>query len=217
MYGGVLSAPWPRPLRRLWVSRHAPCLISGSGTGVCEQNSSFSVSLGHATQQQKLQSSHRFDAFKADFSTCLLIQRSVFSQTGRKGWFSDGGYSNCTGSIALRTHERVRVGVGGSITITSGSCRCAIIGVPWRLISFLCLLFLHFRNNISEPPHALTPPIHLPLIHLSLPRLPHARPRTRRQLDPAAVEGALHRGRQGRNVCSFRGIFSGPRLSAPSL
>ena len=42
---------------------------------------SLSVSLGHATQQQKLQSSPRFGVFKADFPTRFLIQRSVFLQT----------------------------------------------------------------------------------------------------------------------------------------
>ena len=36
------------------------------------------MSLGHATQQQKLQSSHRFGVFRADFPTRLLLQRSVF-------------------------------------------------------------------------------------------------------------------------------------------
>ena len=42
---------------------------------------SFYVSLGHATQQQKLQSSPRFGAFKADFPTGLLVRMSFFSQT----------------------------------------------------------------------------------------------------------------------------------------
>ena len=45
-----------------------------------KKHSSY-VSLGHATQQQKLQSSPRFGVFKADFPTGLLIRRSVFSQT----------------------------------------------------------------------------------------------------------------------------------------
>ena len=35
------------------------------------------MSLGHATQQPKLQSSHRFGVVKADFATGLLIWRSV--------------------------------------------------------------------------------------------------------------------------------------------
>ena len=39
---------------------------------------SFHVSPGNKIQQQKLQSSPRFGAFKADFPTCLLIRRSVF-------------------------------------------------------------------------------------------------------------------------------------------
>ena len=50
-------------------------------TGVCEKKYLFYLGLGHATQQQKLLSSPRFGAFRADFPTCLLIRRSVFSQT----------------------------------------------------------------------------------------------------------------------------------------
>ena len=48
--------------------------------GVCEKHS-FCVSLGPATQQQKLQSSPRLSALKADCPTCLLIWRSGFSDT----------------------------------------------------------------------------------------------------------------------------------------
>ena len=43
-----------------------------------EKNNSFYLSLGHATQQQKLQSSPRSGVLKADFPTCLLIRRSAF-------------------------------------------------------------------------------------------------------------------------------------------
>ena len=43
---------------------------------------SFYVSLGHAAQQQKLQSSPRFGASNADFPTGLPIPRSVFLSTG---------------------------------------------------------------------------------------------------------------------------------------
>ncbi len=43
-----------------------------------------SMSLGHATQQQKLQSRPRFGAFKADFPTRHLIQRSDFFRRSRQ-------------------------------------------------------------------------------------------------------------------------------------
>ena len=49
------------------------------------EKKSYSASLGHATQQQKLQSSPRFGVFKADFPTCLRIRRSVvFTDTGKR-------------------------------------------------------------------------------------------------------------------------------------
>ena len=54
-------------------------------TGVCEKTHSFYSSLGHATQQQKLQSGPRFGAFEAEFPTSLLILRSVFfTNTGTR-------------------------------------------------------------------------------------------------------------------------------------
>ena len=54
-----------------------------SSLPVSEKNNSllFCVSLGHATQQQKLQSCPRFGAFKAHFLTSLLVRRGVFVQT----------------------------------------------------------------------------------------------------------------------------------------
>ena len=45
---------------------------------------SFYLSLGHATQQQKLQSGPRFGVLKAYVPTCLLIRRYVF-------FFTDSG------------------------------------------------------------------------------------------------------------------------------
>ena len=39
------------------------------------------VSLGHAIQQQKLQSSRRISVFKAKIPMCTIFRRSVFSQT----------------------------------------------------------------------------------------------------------------------------------------
>ena len=52
-------------------------------TGVCDKIHSLCVSLGHETQQQKLQSSPRIGVFKAYVRTCFLIRRSVFSDTDR--------------------------------------------------------------------------------------------------------------------------------------
>ena len=51
---------------------------SASPASVIKQHLLY-VSLGHTTQQQKLQSSPRLGVFKADFPTGLLIRRSVFS------------------------------------------------------------------------------------------------------------------------------------------
>ena len=52
-------------------------------TGVCEKTFILREPWPLATQQQELQSSPRFGAFKADFPTCLLIRRSVcFTDTG---------------------------------------------------------------------------------------------------------------------------------------
>ena len=56
-------------------------MASTSVIPVSVNNNSFYVSLGHATQRKKLRFSPRFDVFKADCPTDLLIRRSAFSQT----------------------------------------------------------------------------------------------------------------------------------------
>ena len=61
---------------------HSWCYYkSYNHTGVCANKQAFCASLGRTTQQQKLQSSPRYGAFKTGCPTCLLIRRSVFSQT----------------------------------------------------------------------------------------------------------------------------------------
>ena len=67
-------------LRRLVYAQHSyksiPCIVPAS-----VKKHPLHVSLGHATQQQKLHSSPRFGVFKTYFLTGFLIRRSVFSQT----------------------------------------------------------------------------------------------------------------------------------------
>ena len=96
--GGLLDArKWDRPLGSLpgrSSLRAEQTLTNLPGTHFVRRSTpsplpmmsvkkhSFYVSLGHATQQQKLQSSPRFGVFKADFPTGLLIRSSEFcSQT----------------------------------------------------------------------------------------------------------------------------------------
>ena len=84
---------------------------------------SFSLSLGHATQQQKLQSSPRFGVLKADCPTSLLTRRSVF--------FTD------TGIICTRSRLR------GPEAVLPAACSVFIISCLYEFaIAIIIIIFI---------------------------------------------------------------------------
>ena len=87
-------------------------------TGVCEQTHSFHLSLGHATQQQKLQSSHRFGVFEAYISNQSSYPEDYFFRTPVTTCLKSYALGSLHAEISPRLHAHVRVSTPlGSIYI----------------------------------------------------------------------------------------------------
>ena len=171
------------------------------------------MSLCHATQQQKLQSSPRFGAFKAEFPTCLLLIR-------RSACFIHTGIHPTR--VLLCTPPRVSP-CRQSDSFTGRSMSRSTMRSSWamrlfrKLKSYKADIFVCFSASRAERHCQLLAPVASGSRLGSVPKLPKSKLATRTKTGGCDICGVSRTGRGGRLAVWQPGLPRPPPASSPGL